>query len=89
MESTRCVQGQAEGSRGQQGPGPMSGELWGPGEPGGRSASPPSSGDLPPLATTSNSSPAHSASPSLQHSSHLHDQAIASVPDQFLTSSLF
>ena len=44
--------------------------------------------DLPPFATTSDSSPAHSASPLLQHSPHLHNWAINAIPDQFPTSSL-
>ena len=39
--------------------------------------------DPPPFATAPDPSPAHSASPLLQHSPHLHDQAITSVPDDF------
>ena len=37
--------------------------------------------DLPPFARTSDPSPTHSASPLLLCSSHLYDQATASVPD--------
>ena len=44
--------------------------------------------DLPPFVRTSNPSPAHSASPPLQRSPHLHDRVIDAVPDQFPISSL-
>ena len=44
--------------------------------------------DLPPFVRTSDPSPAHSASPPLQHSPHLHDRAIDAIPDRFPTSSL-
>ena len=44
--------------------------------------------DLPPFTMTSDLSPTHSASSPHQRSSHFHDQAIASVPNQFPTSSL-
>ena len=39
--------------------------------------------DLPSFATASDPGPAHSASPPCQRSSHRHDQATASVPDDF------
>ena len=45
--------------------------------------------DLPPFVRTSDPSPAHSTSPPLSRSSHLHDRAINAIPDQFPTSSLF
>ena len=62
-------------------------ELQGPGEPGRCSGSLPSSGDLPPLTTTSNSSPAHSASPPLQSSSHLHTHGSATKsPAELVTT---
>ena len=50
-----------------------SGELQGPGEPGGSSGSSPRSGDLPPFVRTSDLSPAHCTSPPLQRSPHLHN----------------
>src|ERR1700743_1073813 len=44
--------------------------------------------DLPPFVRTSDPSPAHSASPPIQRSPHLHDRAIDAVPDQFPIGSL-
>ena len=44
--------------------------------------------DLPPFVRTSDPSPAHSASPPLQRSPHLHNQVIDTVPDRFPASSL-
>ena len=60
-----------------------SGELQGPGEPGGSPESSSHSGDLPLFVRTSDPSPAYPASSPPQHSPHLHHRAIDAIPDRF------